>query len=74
MVFCGASGTIHSKPSKVLDGFTVILIVCVLVNWFVSNIGIYQQKFIGLITNGDYVPIIQFRDVLAHAAAVSPEQ
>jgi hypothetical protein len=37
----------------------------------VSNIGIYQQKFIGLITNGDYVPIIQFRDVLAHAAAVS---
>jgi hypothetical protein len=31
----------------------------------VSNIGIYQQKFIGLITNGDYVPIIQFRDVLA---------
>jgi hypothetical protein len=38
----------------------------------VSNIEIYQQKFIGLIT-GDYVPIIQFRDVLAHAAAVSPE-
>jgi hypothetical protein len=35
----------------------------------VSNIGIYQQKFIGLITR-NYVPIIQFRDVLAHAAAI----
>jgi hypothetical protein len=37
----------------------------------VSNIEYTSKKFIGLITTGDYVPIIQFRDVLAHAAAVS---